>query len=270
VKSASAALADCRLMVATPIYDGAQGGYVRSALGLAMAAPGHAMAVRFEFILHEAQIHRARSLLADIFLQSDCTHLLFVDADIDFDAHDIFAMIEAMEGRDDCAVLGAAVPRRAINWPNVARAAAHGLASSNAGDLANFTGDFALSFLNPDQRFSLNELVELSQVGTGLMLVRRSLLEDLRDRHPELAFRVEPRDRDAAHLGESAHAFFLPFIDPATGLQLSEDYAFCSRVRGAGYNIWLAPWVRTAHHGPTSFRGSLADLAPLFASSSVS
>ena len=31
-------LADCRLMVATPIYEGAQGTYVRSAIALALAA----------------------------------------------------------------------------------------------------------------------------------------------------------------------------------------------------------------------------------------
>lgn len=91
-----AAPANCRLMVATPIYDGAQGTYVRAALGLALAAQAEGVPVRFEFILHEAQIHRARSLLADLFVQSDCSHLLFVDADIDFAAADIFSMIEAM------------------------------------------------------------------------------------------------------------------------------------------------------------------------------
>src|SRR3546814_10064939 len=103
--------------------DGAQGSYVRAALGLALAAQAEAVPVRFEFILHEAQIHRARSLLADLFVQSDCTHLLFVDADIDFAAADIFAMIAAMMARPDCAILGGAVPRRTINWPQVARAA---------------------------------------------------------------------------------------------------------------------------------------------------
>src|SRR3546814_7355432 len=86
-------------MVATPIYDGAQGSYVRAALGLALAAQAEGVPVRFEFILHEAQIHRARSLLADLFVQSDCTHLLFVDADIDFAAADIFALIGAMMAR---------------------------------------------------------------------------------------------------------------------------------------------------------------------------
>src|SRR3546814_7774150 len=87
-----------------------------------------------------------------LFVQSDCTHLLFVDADIDFAAADIFALIGAMMARPDCAILGAAVPRRTVNWPQVARAAQRGLAKDNAADLARFAGDFALSFLNADQR----------------------------------------------------------------------------------------------------------------------
>ena len=263
-----AAPANCRLMVATPIYDGAQGTYVRAALDLAMAAQRRDMPVRFEFILHEALVHRARSLLADLFMQSDCTHLLFVDADIDFAAADIFAMIEAMAGRPDCAMLGAAVPRRTVNWSQVARAAECGLAKDNAADLARYAGDFALSFLNTDERFALTDLVELSQLGTGLMLIRRDVVETLRARHPELLFRTDARDRQGTGVGESVHALFLPEIDPSSGLMLSEDYAFCRRARDAGFRIWLAPWVRTTHSGPAIFRGSLADLAPLFASSS--
>ncbi|HWV61946.1 MAG TPA: hypothetical protein VN034_14880 [Sphingopyxis sp.] len=265
-----AAPANCRLMVATPIYDGAQGTYVRAALGLALAAQAEGVSVRFEFILHEAQIHRARSLLADLFVQSDCTHLLFVDADIDFAAADIFAMIGAMAGRPDCAILGAAVPRRTVNWPQVARAAERGLGKDNAADLARYAGDFALSFLHADQRFALTDLVELSQLGTGLMLIRRDVVETLCARHPELVFRTDARDRQGTGVGESVHALFLPEIDPTSGLMLSEDYAFCHRARDAGFRVWLAPWVRTTHSGPAIFRGSLADLAPLFASSSDS
>ena len=265
-----AAPANCRLMVATPIYDGAQGSYVRAALALALAAQAEGVPVRFEFILHEAQIHRARSLLADLFVQSDCTHLLFVDADIDFAAADIFAMISATTTRPDCAILGAAVPRRTVNWPQVARAAERGLAKENAADLARFAGDFALSFLNADQRFALTDLVELSQLGTGLMLIRRDVVETLGARHPELAFRTDARDRQGTGVREEVHALFLPEIDRSSGLMLSEDYAFCRRARDAGFRIWLAPWVRTTHSGPATFRGSLADLAPLFSSSSDS
>jgi hypothetical protein len=80
-------------MVATPIYDGAQGTYVRSALDLALKAQALGISVRFEFILYQPSITRARNILAAMFLASDCTHMLFVDADIDFTADDVFSMV---------------------------------------------------------------------------------------------------------------------------------------------------------------------------------
>lgn len=266
----NAALADCRLMVATPIYDGAQGSYVRAALDLALKAQAAGAAVRFEFILYQPSITRARDVLAAMFLASDCTHLLFVDADIDFAADDVFAMVRAMRDRDDCAILGAACPRRMNNWRNIARAVEQGLAREDPAALARFGGEFALHFLHPGQRFALTDLVELTRVGTGMMLIRRDVLETLGARHEELGFRPDPGERAAHGLREVECSFFLPMIDPDSRELLSDDYAFCRRVRDAGFRIWLAPWVRTTHSGPAIFQGSLPDLAPLFSSGSSS
>lgn len=268
--AADPVLAACRLMVATPMYDAAQGTYVRSALSLALAAQGQGLTIDFAFILHQPSINRARNMLAHIFLNSDFTHLLFIDSDIDFAADDVFSLLRAMAERSDCAVLGGPVPRRAISWGNVARAAERGLARTNPADLARYSGDYAFSFMTPDQSFALTDLVELSRLGTGLMLIRRDVIEALRDAHPELVYRPDVEERRGYGLGEQVHALFQPMIEPETQFMLSDDYAFCRRVRDAGFRIWLAPWVRTAHSGPATFAGSLADLAPLFATSSVS
>src|SRR3546814_14210319 len=100
--------------------------------------------------------------------------------------------------------------------------------------LARFAGDFALSFLNADQRFALTDLVELSQLGTGLMLIRRDVVETLGARHPELAFRTDARDRQGTGVREEVHALFLPEIDRGSGLMLSADYAFRSEERRVG------------------------------------
>ena len=264
------ALANCRLMVATPIYDGAQGSYVRSALDLALKAQAQGASVRFEFILYQPSITRARNMLTAMFLASDCTHMLFVDADIDFASDDVFAMIRAMDGHADCGVLGAAYPRRMTNWRNVARAVETGLVKDNPGELARFAGEFALQFLNPGQNFALTDLVELAHVGTAMMLIGRDVLEGMRTRYPDTAFRLDLAERQAHRLGEQAHAFFYPMIDPETRSLLSDDYAFCRRVRDAGFRIWLAPWVKVTHSGPAIFQGSLSDVAQLLAANSVS
>lgn len=264
------ALAHCRLMVATPIYDGAQGSYVRAALDLALKAQAQGISVRFEFILYQPSITRARNMLAAMFLASDCTHLLFVDADIDFAAEDVFSMVRAMDNHPECGVLGAAYPRRMTNWRNVARAVETGLARDNPGELARFAGEFALQFLNPGQSFALTDLIELVHLGTAMMLIRREIFEGMRARYPDIAFRTDPAEQQTHRIGEQAHAFFYPMIEPETRSLLSDDYAFCRRVRDAGFRIWLAPWVKVTHSGPAIFHGSLSDVAQLLAASPAS
>ncbi len=262
--AADPALADCRLMVATPIYEGAQGTYVRAALDLALRAQAMGVPVRFEFILYQPSITRARNILAAMFLASDCTHLLFVDADIDFSPDDVFSLIRAMDAHAEAGVLGGAYPRRMINWRNVARAVEQGLAKDNPADLARYAGDYALHFLNPQQSFKMTDLVELSRLGTAMMLIRRDVLEGLRTALPELVFRPDPAEQQAHGVGKVEPALFCPMIEPESQALLSDDYAFCRRVRDAGFRIWLAPWVRTTHAGSMVFAGALADTAQLY------
>lgn len=258
-------LAACRLMVATPMYDGAQGTYVRAVLALALAAQVRGMATDFAFILHQPSIDRARNMLVHAFLASDFTHLLFVDSDVDFTAEDVFSMVRAMAAGPEFAVVGGPVPRRAISWSNIAQAAQMGLARDDPAELARFSGDYAFAFARQGESFALNSLVELSRLGTGLMLIRRDVLETLVGRHPELVYRPDTEERRGYGLGEEVVGLFNGMIEPDRQQMLADDYAFCRRVTDAGFRIWLAPWVRTSHTGPATFASALADLAPLSA-----
>ena len=259
------ALAHCRLMVATPIYSGAQGTYVRSLLAFALAAQAQGLSVRFEFILYQASITRARNTLTAMFLASDCTHLLFIDDDIEFSHGDVISMVRAMHDNPHCGVVGGAYARRMINWRNVARAVEMGLAKERPADLAQYSGEFALHFLHPGQSFAMNQLVELSRLGTAMMLIRREVIEGMRLAFPDLVFRPDLAEREAHGIGDLEPAFFLPMIEEESKALLSDDYAFCCRAREAGFRIWLAPWVRTTHSGPAVFHGSLPGLVDLFA-----
>jgi hypothetical protein len=250
-------------MVATPLYGGAQADYLRGVIGLAVLAEQRGVACRFAFVSNTAAIDRARNMLAGAFLQSDATHLLFLDADIGFEPEQVLDLVALVERDARLAVIGAPCPKRRINWRLVAAAAAKGLAKGNPAELERYSGLFALEALDPAAGARLDQPLEVRRIGTGLMLIRRAVIEELCARHGELRYPVDPQDRSENGLGEYLHALFQPMFDAETGQLLSDDYAFCQRARAAGFRIWAAPWMRTSHTGPARFAGTLADLAQL-------
>jgi hypothetical protein len=50
------------------------------------------------FMMNESLITRARNALAHNFLKTDCSHLMFIDADIRFNPADIPPMIRGRQG----------------------------------------------------------------------------------------------------------------------------------------------------------------------------
>ena len=267
-KDGAAVAATPRLMVATPLYGGAEADYLRSVVGLTGVAERRGVACAFAWLSNNAVIDRARNVLAAAFLQSDATHLVFIDGDIGFEPDALLDLVTRMQGDDRLAVVGAPCPKRRVNWSLVASAAAKGLGQGDPGALEAYSGVFALDPLDPQASFRIDEPLELTRVGTGLMVVRRDVIEALCDRHPELRYAADQLDRDSGLAGDTLTALFQPLIDPDSGHLLSDDYAFCRRVRDAGFRIWLAPWLRTSHTGPARFAGTLANLAQLSAAPS--
>lgn len=257
--------APVRLLIATPLYGGAQADYVRSVLGLSRAAEQAGVACSFAWLSNNACIDRARNVLAAAFLQSDATHLVFIDGDIGFVPEEVLDLVQRMQADDRLAVVGAPYPKRRINWCLVAAAAAKGLAQDNPAALERYSGIFPIEPLDPAGNFALDAPIELKQTGTGLMVIRRDVIETLAARHTELAYVADSLDRESGLAGDHIIALFQPMIDPDTGHMCGDDYAFCHRARAAGFRIWLAPWMRTSHTGPARFAATLSDLAQLSA-----
>ena len=93
-----------KIMVGTPMYGGqAAGMYTKSSVDLATLATKYEMDVRFFYLFNESLITRARNYIADEFMRSDCTHLMFIDSDIGFDPNDVLtlAALSGPEGDDE-------------------------------------------------------------------------------------------------------------------------------------------------------------------------
>jgi hypothetical protein len=192
------------------------------------------------FVTNESLVTRARNMLAHSFLLSDCTHLLFIDADVAFDPEGIIKMVDA-----NLPLIGGLYAKKHINWNKVHAAALRGVRPENLHAAAC---DY---YVRGDVEIGLNKPVEVLSVGTGLMLIKREVFEKLRPDTPvsQLGSTVIGQIKTT----DNVHHFFNTGVDAKTGEFLSEDYAFCQKWRAVGGKVYAAPWVGTIHIGTHHF-----------------
>ncbi|WIM87241.1 hypothetical protein PT015_20680 [Candidatus Mycobacterium wuenschmannii] len=230
-------LSERYLFVATPMYGGlCHGSYAGSMFQLATLSMTAGLSLQYAHLMNESLITRARDSLAQDFLQTDCTHLMFIDSDIGFDAGDVLTLLAA-----DKDIVCGLYPRKEINWARVAAAARDGVAPD---ELYQHTGSLVANTLAGPKVDGGEDFLEVANAGTGFMLIKRAVLEGLIDKVP--AYRA----------GDAVlHQFFGTSIDPESGAGLSEDFHFCKLARANGYRVWVAPNVALTHTGSYQFSG---------------
>jgi hypothetical protein len=247
-----------KLFVATPMYGGmANGLYVKSSLDLQAVMSRYGVETKFSFLFNESLITRARNYLVDEFLRSDCTHLLFIDSDIHYDPRDVIALMAL-----DKDVIGAPYPKKSINWGNIA-SAARKHPNLDPKELETLVGEYVFNVVKGTSQFQVTEPLEVMEIGTGFMMVKREVFGKYAEAYPE--YRYKPDHVGQANFDGSRyiHAYFDTVIDPESERYLSEDYMFCQWWRKIGGQIFLCPWMKTQHIGTYAFSGNMPKVAEL-------
>ena len=164
----------------------------------------------------DPSVERARNILTANFLESDCTHILFVDADISFTPADV-----ARISSHDEAVVGGLYPLKQLS-PEVAWCG-NGLEA----------GEFEV---RPDG------LSQVKYIGTGFLCVRRDVFEQMiAARGAELVYKQDfPPNRQE-------YAFWRQGV--RCGRFLTEDWMFCQTWLELGGSIYADSQVVLRHAG---------------------
>jgi hypothetical protein len=247
-----------KFFIATPCYGGQLNEpYFRSVIKMMTFFNHHQIPLAFGTIANESLVTRARNVLLAYFLNSDYTHLLFIDADIEFQTEDVLKLY----AHDKDVVVGA-YPKKGVAWDkirsNLTDIANKDKEMSNK-DIASFGSDYAINFKFISKEAKTiaveNGLIKLHDAGTGFMMIKREAILKMIKAYPEFKYNNDVNIADDS-MKEHFYAMFDTMIDPIDRRYLSEDYTFCRRWQDIGGDIWLDPSISLNHYGHFCFQGN--------------
>ena len=222
-----------KLMIAIPAYDGKLNIKTSFALAdLVVKASKFGVQVQLSHLSGCSIITKARNILAANFLESDCTDMLFVDADIVVDAESVLRLLALSTGKDITA----------------------GMYTRRAEDKKFFLDIYTDA--NSALEFDKHGLLRVENVATGFMMIQRHVLVGMVAARPELKYFNDTYNRDEYALFD---------FELAEGQYFGEDYTFCRRARANGFTIFVDPEITLPHVGSQEYHRSFKDavLTPL-------
>jgi len=197
-----------------------------SLLKFLIEASKHNIAWTLDTMGNESLITRARNNLAGKFLHNKkATHLMFIDSDIRFEPEDILKLLIA--DKDVCC---GAYPVKKLPAQLVI----------NELDDGDKEGD----------------LVEVSTAGTGFMLIKRNVFDEMIVKYPKTKY------SEHVGLGKQYEPFLYALFDTeisTEGHYLSEDWTFCLRWRAIGGKVWVHKGINLGHIGQYEYRTHSSD-----------
>jgi len=180
-----------------------------------------------------ALVTQARNNCVAYFLNSDCTHFLFIDADIGFEPDAIYRLIE----KD--------VPLCLTPYPV-------------KGYGANNQLQFIVHFPDKDNvRIQKDGFAEITAGPTGFMMIKREVFEKLAEKYPERkTINKQLVGNKVETMEKGWYTFFETAQDPENGY-LGEDIAFCRLWTNIGGKIYADTQTPLTHFGSHAFHGSL-------------
>jgi len=251
------------IFIATPCYGGQLGEpYFRSMMRLAILFNKYNIQYTVSTLANESLVTRGRNTLTSFFMENtSATHLFFIDADIEFNPEDILRMV----AYDKPIVVGA-YPKKAINWNSIIGAARNPDLEETEETIEGHSSNYVVNFdFAKDQEGNKtpavqieDNLVKLKDAGTGFMCIKKDVIQQMFDKHPEYKY-VNDINVDQK-FEPFMYALFDTVIDPESRRYLSEDYMFCRTWQNMGGTVYLDPRTALNHVGHYTFRGNIRKL----------
>ena len=244
---------EVKLFVATPVHSDVSIHYMQSIIKLQTMC--FEKGVLFQLQLMKSSLVTAgRNLCVSHFLNSDFTHLLFIDSDILFYPDSIFKMIEK-----NVDVISIPYPMKIIQWDKVFK---KNKDMQNMNDLqASTSGNmFPVRIKDAEDDINFKDgMIELNFSPTGCMLLKREAIDKMIKSYPEKTIKQETVVDGIKKYKPNLYNFFDTYYDEKEKKYYGEDFAFSRLWTNIGGKCYALITEYITHVGEYQFTGRLID-----------
>ena len=242
-----------KLFVATPVHSECSIHYTQSLLELQKECWRKKIGVRFH-LMKSSLVTQGRNMCVSAFLESDSTHLLFIDSDISFNAGAAERLVAC-----DKDIISIPYPLKDMNWDKALKLFEEGKLKT-AQDIRN-KAFYRYPMKVPDNNAIKikNGIIEVTHSPTGFMMIKREVFDKMIEKYPHLRI-----DQDQVINGKNERLphmwnFFDTQFDQEKHTYLGEDFAFCKRWKDIGGKCYAWIFDYITHVGEHQYTGRFAD-----------
>lgn len=243
-----------RFFVGTPVHSDVSIHYFQACLEFQKQCMKKDVLTCFQ-VMKSSLVTQGRNLCVSSFMETDSTHLLFIDSDIDFDSESIFKMADTNKD-----VISVPYPLKTFNWEKGFNKVKAGIIK-NAEDL-KYKGFYQYPMKVKDEqniKMDKNGVIEVTHSPTGCMLIKREVIEKMIKAYPEKEIIQKTIINGKMETKPYLYNLFDTDFDPETKTYLGEDFAFCKRWKKIGGKCHALITEKISHIGEHQYRGSFAD-----------
>lgn len=260
-----------KVYVSTPSLDGNMSwGYTKSVLDIQRACMKFGMKFAWRVVWGMSILPLARNRIISQFMSSGYDFLVMLDGDIEVNAQDILAAV--LSGKQ---FVGIPCSKRAPNFARMQQFVFDAGPDVPPEFLSSYlsTPNFIVnedSASNLDQVAKDLNLVRAEKVGTGCVVIHRSVFEKFQEAYPGRVY-LEPNgeteEERKKNIPTQSFEYFRYKLDDE-GFFIGEDFTFCDDWRATGGEIWMKVDAITRHYGTMHFTWDAAALQAVASSGS--
>ena len=237
------------IFVATPVHSDVSIHYFKACLEFQKECFVRKIPVMFQ-VMKSSLVTQGRQLCVSGFMESNCTHMLFIDSDISFN----YKMIERMVNydKDICLV---PYPIKGLDFDKIKSRIKEG----STLDPRVLGNQYTMSVPDPANVKVTDGFIEVERGPAGCMLIKKEVIHKLIKEYPEFTINQHTLIDGKLVTRNHMYNFFDTYWNKDDKTYTGEDFYFCKLCKHAGIKMYALVDEYISHHGEFSYTGRLLD-----------